>query len=123
MPRQFHEIGESPVKWGNKLDSRLEGRGFKSCPILDEVGFKVMPGSIRLPNPSSIIKKEQKERECMWVSISSTFFARVFCTKFLAQKFQTQKPKSVKLLAPKICTKNALMKLTVGRKKNIKKAV
>ncbi len=34
-------------------------------------------------------------------SISSTFYARVFRTRFLAPKFQTQKPALYKILAPK----------------------
>ena len=39
---------------GNKLDSRLKGRGFESCPLLDGNDVKVMPGSIpETPNPGS----------------------------------------------------------------------
>jgi len=34
-------------------DSRLEGRGFESYPILDGNGFKAMPGLILAPNPGS----------------------------------------------------------------------
>jgi len=34
-----------------KLDSRSKGRGFESHPIQDGNGFKVMPGSIAVPNP------------------------------------------------------------------------
>jgi hypothetical protein len=37
----------------SKLDSRLEGREFKSHPILDGNGAKAMPGSIPAPNPGS----------------------------------------------------------------------
>jgi len=35
------------------LDSRLEGHGFKSHPILDENGVKTMTGSIPAPNAGS----------------------------------------------------------------------
>jgi len=36
----------------SKLDSRKEGRGFKSHPLLDGNGLKAMPGSIlAAPNP------------------------------------------------------------------------
>jgi len=35
----------------NVLDSRLEGCGFKSHPILDGNGVKAMPGLIPSPNP------------------------------------------------------------------------
>jgi len=37
----------------SKLDSRLEGCGFKSHPMLDGNGVNVMPGSIPAPNPGS----------------------------------------------------------------------
>jgi len=37
----------------SKLDSQLEGRGFKSHPILDGNGVKAMPGLIPAPNPGS----------------------------------------------------------------------
>ncbi len=37
----------------SKLDSQLEGRGFKSHPILDGNGVKAMPGSFPTPNPGS----------------------------------------------------------------------
>ena len=37
----------------SELDSRLEGRGFKSHPILDGYSVKAMPGSIPAPNPGS----------------------------------------------------------------------
>ncbi len=40
------------------------------------------------------------------VSISSTFYALIFCTKFLAPKCQTQNT-GLTLLAQKFCTKNA----------------
>jgi hypothetical protein len=43
------------------------------------------------------------------VSISSMFYLRIFCTKFLAPKFPTQKPASW-FLAPKFCMKNARVK-------------
>jgi len=47
----------------SELDSRLEGRGFKSHPILDGNGIKAMPGSIPAPNPGSFNNwKERKER-------------------------------------------------------------
>jgi len=38
----------------SKLDSQLEGRGFKSHPILDGNGAKTMQGSIPAPNPGSL---------------------------------------------------------------------
>jgi len=38
----------------SKLDSRLEGHGFESYPILDGNSVKAMPGSIPAPNPGSL---------------------------------------------------------------------
>jgi hypothetical protein len=37
----------------SKLDSRLEGLGFESHPILDGNVVKAMPGLIPTPNPGS----------------------------------------------------------------------
>jgi len=37
----------------SKLDSRLEGGGLESNPILNENGVKAMPGSIPTPIPGS----------------------------------------------------------------------
>jgi len=37
----------------SKLDSRLEGRGFESRPILEGNVVKAMPGLIPTPNPGS----------------------------------------------------------------------
>ncbi len=42
----------------SKLDSWLEGRGFKSHLKLDGNDIKAMPGSISAPNPGSFEKKE-----------------------------------------------------------------
>jgi len=39
----------------SKLDSRLEGHGFKSHPILDGIGAKAMLRSIPALNPGSLI--------------------------------------------------------------------
>ncbi len=48
---------------GNKLDSRLEGRGFKSHQMIDGNGVKAMPRSIPEPNPESFNNwKERKYR-------------------------------------------------------------
>jgi len=44
----------------SKLDSRLEGRGFKSPPMLDGNGVKSMPGSISAPNPGSLTNGKRK---------------------------------------------------------------
>ncbi len=44
------------------LDSRLEGRGFESQPILDGNSVKAMPLSIPAPNPGSFNRKEIKYR-------------------------------------------------------------
>jgi len=38
----------------------LEGRGFKSHPMLDRNGVKAMPGSIPEPNPGSLIDGKKK---------------------------------------------------------------
>jgi len=35
----------------SKLNSRLEGLGFKPHPMLDGNGVKTMPGAIPAPNP------------------------------------------------------------------------
>jgi len=43
----------------SKLDSRLEGLGFKSHQILDGKGIKAMPGSIPAPNPVHLIEKKE----------------------------------------------------------------
>jgi len=37
----------------SKLDSKLEGCGFESYPILDGNGVKAMPGLLSAPNPGS----------------------------------------------------------------------
>jgi len=37
----------------SKPDSQLEGTGFKSHPMLDGNGVKVLPGSLTAPNPGS----------------------------------------------------------------------
>jgi len=47
--------GRKSVLEVSQLDSRLEGRGFKSHQILDGNGVKVMPGSIPTPNLGSFI--------------------------------------------------------------------
>ncbi len=47
----------------SELDSGLEGRGFKSHPILDANSVKTMPGLIPLPNPGSFNWKELKYRQ------------------------------------------------------------
>jgi hypothetical protein len=51
-------------------------------------------------------------------SMSPTFYERNFCTKFLAPKFQTQKPALYEILAPKTykkCACKMLMILTLGQ--------
>jgi hypothetical protein len=51
----------------SKLDSRLEGRGFKSRPMLDGNSVKSMPGSISAPNPGSLINgKRKKMKVAKW---------------------------------------------------------
>ncbi len=47
----------------SKFDSRLEGCGFESHPILDGNSVKAMPGSIPAPNPGSFNWKEIKYRQ------------------------------------------------------------
>jgi hypothetical protein len=37
----------------SKLDSKLEGGGFESYPMLDGNGVKAMAGSITAPDPGS----------------------------------------------------------------------
>ncbi len=49
-------IGRKFGQVGRKLDSRSEGRGFKSRPILNENGVNAMPGSIPVHNPGSFNK-------------------------------------------------------------------
>jgi len=39
----------------------LEGRGFKSHPLLDGNGVKAMPGLIPAPNPGSLINGKRKK--------------------------------------------------------------
>ncbi len=46
-------IGQQSGLVVSKLDSRLEGCGFKSHPILNENGIKTMPGLIPAPNPGT----------------------------------------------------------------------
>jgi len=46
-------IGQNSGLVVSKLDSRLEGHGFESHPILDGNGVKAMPGSIPEPNSDS----------------------------------------------------------------------
>jgi len=46
-----------------KLDSQLKGRGFESHPILDQNGFKAMPGLISVPNSGLGLSHQMKEKE------------------------------------------------------------
>jgi len=46
-------LGQKSVLVVSKLISRLEGRGFKTHPILNGNGVKAMPGSIPAPNSGS----------------------------------------------------------------------
>ncbi len=49
---------------GSKLDSQLEGHGFKSHPILDGNGVKAIPGLIPAPNYGSF--ENQKIQVAKW---------------------------------------------------------
>jgi len=61
-------MGRKPGLVDSKLDSRLEGRGFKSCLILrtlDGNGVKAMPGRVKYPilvYSIQYLKKERKYR-------------------------------------------------------------
>jgi len=56
--KTLFEIGKS-IR--SKLDSRLDGGGFESHPMLDGKGVKAMPELIPAPNPGSLIKGNRKK--------------------------------------------------------------
>jgi len=67
--QHFGKLNKYPLGWKSglvvsKLDSWLEGHGFKSHPIIDGNGVKAMPWSIPAPNPGSYNNwKERKYRK------------------------------------------------------------
>jgi len=56
----YDQVGPKSGLVDSKLDSRLEGRGFKFHPLLDGNVVKAKPGWIPVPNPGSF--NNQKER-------------------------------------------------------------
>jgi len=58
---------------------------------------------------TSYLRLRFRKFRCVMWSISSTFYARVFCTQFLAPKLQTQNT-ALQFLVPNFCTQKARVK-------------